>query len=183
MASTPEKWITDNEANFSKSDAALIAMCQSQPPGERGGLGLPVPEFLPCQITDQFLIWRPSLLPAGSSLSISSSRLNQKLELHSDWFSALRTLAVQISKEKQFLITAAGTTTHEFVLRIADLFQIPAVEFAPFPKYPTHKWLEQVAGSSIEVDANHEDRAIPCPVSSPRAPIQVFFKRHTLPSS
>ena len=118
----------------------LAELCRSN---GRYQARLPDESFLTSQLSDQFLFWFPDRLPKGDSVSVSSSRLGQKLDQHVAWFDALRTLAVQLQNRGKFLISAQGTTTHPFISRIATLFRIPLLEFKPFPSNANQHWFKQ----------------------------------------
>ena len=109
--------------------------------------GLLNESFLASEISDQFLFWSPVGLPIGDSVSVSSSRLGQKLDQQEAWFDAIRTLAVQLQNRSKFLITGHGTTTHRFLKRIAAMFGIPLIEFKPFPSKVDDKWFKHIVQS------------------------------------
>ncbi|MDG1872442.1 MAG: hypothetical protein P8J27_00925 [Mariniblastus sp.] len=98
--------------------------------------------FLSNEITHQFLTWLPGEI-IGKSFCVASSRLGQKLEQKESWFDALRTLAIQIKNEHNFLLTAENTTSDPFVRRLSVLFQIPMIQLKPFPPSPTSDWFDQ----------------------------------------
>ena len=112
--------------------------------------------FLLKELSQRFSFWIPAPLPTGVSVTISSSRLGQKLESHEAWFDALRTIAVQIQSEHKFLISAEGITTDRFVRRIAELFEIPIVVFKPIPRDADPQWFQN---TSDQAD-NHQQSAI-----------------------
>ena len=78
------------------------------PDGDEFPKEFPKRSFLASDVSDQFIFWFPPSLPLGDSVSISSSRLGQKLDQQVDWFDAIRTLAVQLQGRKKFLITSHG---------------------------------------------------------------------------
>jgi len=127
------------------SQQKLVELCRSN--GRQLDYRLPEESFLFSKISDQFIFWFPGGLPTGESVSVSSSRLGQKLDRQEAWFDAIRTLAVQIQDRNQFLISSHGTTTHPFLTRIATLFGIPLVEFKPFPKRIDANWFQQIAAT------------------------------------
>ena len=100
--------------------------------------------FNPNPVSKRCLIWLPQTIE-GSSVCVASSRLGQKLDQQESWFDALRTLSVQIQRERKFLITAAGTTADPFLRRIATLFGIRLVEFKQFPRNPSASWFERIS--------------------------------------
>ncbi len=89
--------------------------------------------------------WIPLKLPAGKSIFLASSRLDQKLEDKPAWFDALRTFACHVDARHHFLITADRVASDEFVTRIAELFKIPLVRFVPFPEKINEKWICQAS--------------------------------------
>jgi hypothetical protein len=93
--------------------------------------------------------WCPAGLPAGRSVFLASSRLDQKLEDKPAWFDALRTFACHAKSNDYILITADGTTSDEFVTRIAELFKIPLVRFVPFPTRIDGTWISQAAAPRL----------------------------------
>jgi hypothetical protein len=136
--------ISQLRGKLSPSDLKLIDNCQLHSQDAGYHIGLPDSAFQTVGVLDQFLTWHPRILPKGTSISISSSRLNQKLDQQTDWFDALRTLAVQVAREPKFLVTSAGTTTNDFIERVSELFDIPLVEFTLFPDNPTDEWFKQI---------------------------------------
>ena len=130
----------------------------------RSNAMLPTKAFLASEISDRFLFWYPGRLPTGDSVSVSSSRLGQKLDQQGAWFDALRTLAVQLQNRNKFLISSHGTTTHRFITRIAELFGIPLVEFKPFPSEVNDDWFKQMvhAADSLQQDnaSDHPKRQV-----------------------
>ena len=176
MAGSPPNRIRDTRVKVSHSDLAIIAACHSQSPAARCFNGLPTPAFLLSNTVEQFIVWRPWALPRGTSVSISSSRLSQKLEQHTDWFDALRTIAVRISKEQKFLITAKGTATDDFVRRIADLFRVPVVVFEPFPKAPSLDWFKRVTDKADQSVAVQENASALDRATRSNIPARIFFK-------
>ena len=135
--------------SLSPTDHVLVEKCESATPHELNSKTFS--GFAHQDVLRRYLIWFPEGMPTGSSVVVASSRLNQKLDEHSDWFNALRTLAVQISTESKFLITATGTTTDRFVRRIAALFQIDCFNFKPFPAQPSERWFEEQTRDKIKL--------------------------------
>lgn len=133
--------------------------------------GLPSDSFLASEISDQFLFWSPSHLPIGDSVSVSSSRLGQKLDRQEAWFDAIRTLAVQLQGRGKFLISSHGTTTHQFLTRIAALFGIPLVELKPFPSSVDEKWFKQIAKSE------DQDKRQQAPTNNPPKHQIIWFEQ------
>jgi len=70
---------------------------------------------------------RSPALVACRTVWVASSRLPKKLDTIPEFFDALLKLASQLDPTKDSLITARGTTCHDFVCRIGQLFQIPVV--------------------------------------------------------
>ena len=97
----------------------------------------------------QRVFWFPSGVPAGNSVFLASSRLDQKLEDKPTWFDALRTFACRINSNKSFLITADRIASDEFVTRIAELFQISLVRFLPLPPQVDEKWIRETATTRL----------------------------------
>jgi hypothetical protein len=92
------------------------------------------------------LIWIPGtgkqlLESVENWLHIASSRLSQKLDQETDWFDAIRTIAVQSVGQNVLLATAEGTTADPFVCRVGKLFRIPVLRFSIVPKILDRKWL------------------------------------------
>ena len=131
----------------------LIELCRTKggPDSDEFPKEFPKRSFLASDVSDQFIFCFPPSLPLGDSVSISSSRLGQKLDQQVDWFDAIRTLAVQLQGRKKFLITSHGTTTHQFVTRIAALFGIPLIELKPFPDDADEKWFERIAQTEEKI--------------------------------
>ncbi len=137
-----------NGIRLSKTDQFIVEQCRRWGPSGYSPVGIPPAGFADANPADTFLLWFPAGIPCGASVSVASSRLGQKLDEESDWFDALRTMAVGVDKATEFLITAKGTTTHEFVCRLAELFQIPIVDFEPFPRRPSTVWFKHQAQSA-----------------------------------
>lgn len=134
-----------NKARLAMEDQLILDLCDH---GELSGhcsVGIAHPSFAKPESANEMLFWFPCGVPAGSSVSVASSRMGQKLDEESEWFDALRTLAVQLSKTSKFLLTARETTTDPFVRRLSELFQIPIMELQPFPENPSPKWFEDQA--------------------------------------
>ena len=90
------------------------------------------------------IVWSPTEIPEnGQSLLIASSRLGRRPDQKPNWFDALRTSVSKLDSDHQFLITGESTTANLYLHRLADLFQIPIVEFRPFPKRISKTWFEQ----------------------------------------
>ena len=94
--------------------------------------------------------WCPQGLPSGSSIHVTSSRLTRQLESFSVWFDAIRTFGSKFDRDAHFLLTAETTTTDRWVVRLGELFDIPVVRVARFPKRVTAKWIEQQKSNSSE---------------------------------
>jgi hypothetical protein len=97
------------------------------------------------------LFWCPGQVPLGKPVFVASSRLTRKLEQYSNWFDAIRTLAVRLDPQSNYWISASGTTTHPYIKRAAELFGMPFVQFEPFPNRPTTSWLSENAVSKTTV--------------------------------
>lgn len=130
---------TNNDC-LSKADQRIADRCERSGLVGHWSVGIANTSFSESESASQILFWFPLGLPDGSSVSVSSSRMSRKLDEHPEWFDALRTLAVHISQTSDFLITASGTTAHVFVDRLAKLFQIPVLQFEPFPEHPSLAW-------------------------------------------
>ena len=104
------------------------------------------------------LIWMPGL---GKQLlesvphwvHIASSRLNQRLDQETDWFSAIRTVGVQSVGGHALLMTAADVTADPFICRIGKLFRVPVVRFEPLPTKLKQKWLTQQLNDTYDSEA------------------------------
>lgn len=144
MAGACSNWTFEHPEGLSQSDQAVITECRSLRPDSYCQIGLTLPGFLNCPIANQILFWSPEELPSGDSISISSSRMGQKLDLRSAWFDALRTIAIRISNESKFLITAEGTSTNDFVQRVGQIFRIPTVIFEPIPSQRLADWYHEI---------------------------------------
>ena len=129
--------------SLSAKDRLLVEKCESFGSVNDCSVGPLHASLAASDTAHRLLFWFPSSVPVGSSISVASSRLSQKLDEHSDWFDALRTLAVRIAGEPSFLITASGTTADTFLRRLAELFQIRLLVFEPFPKSPGKRWFQE----------------------------------------
>ena len=144
-------------ARLSKSDQRIADHCQCNESDEQFSVGIFHPSFSACEFSNEFMFWFPRGIPAGNSVAVSSSRMGQKLDEQTEWFDALRTLAVQIAQAPKFLMTAQGTSTDSFVRRLAKLFQIDVLEFIQFPSEPSSNWFPEqtnVGSKSIPHDTS-----------------------------
>ena len=89
------------------------------------------------------LAWCPQGLPDGSSIHVASSRLSRQLESFPVWFDAIRTFGSNFEPDCHFIVTSETTTTDRWVVRLGELFDLPVVRVARFPKRVTAKWIEQ----------------------------------------
>lgn len=94
-------------------------------------------------LTQPRCFWLPAELPGSKSVFLASSRLDRQLEDKPEWFDALRTFACHANSSDNFLITADGVASDEFVTRVAELFRIPLVRFVPFPDRIDKTWVRQ----------------------------------------
>lgn len=104
------------------------------------------------------LIWMPGLgkqllESVADWVHIASSRLNQKLDQETDWFSAVRTIGVQSVGGHALLMTATGITADPFVCRIGKLFRVPVVRFEPLPTKLERKWLTKQVDDTFDSEA------------------------------
>ena len=66
-------------------------------------------------------------LLSRNTLFVASSRLPQKLDSIPEFFAGLLKLAAQLNSQRDVLLTIEGTACHRFVVRMAELFDIPIV--------------------------------------------------------
>ena len=71
----------------------------------------------------------PQGIPAQRRVSIVSSRLRQRLDEESWWFDLLRTAVLRTDPTLDLLCVVAGTTSHRFVCRAAELFGRSLLDF------------------------------------------------------
>ncbi len=106
------------------------------------------------------LLLIPDSLKHRSTTFIASSRLGRTLDEFPNWFEGLRNAAVRLDPEADGLVTAEGTTTDRFVIRIGTLFQIPVYRCKPFPPDIDVNWIEDWNNSdtvwfSPAIEAEH----------------------------
>ena len=135
---------------LSAHDLSLLQRCNEASGYNACSIGLPTDSFANCGLANKYMFWSPTGIPVGSSVAVASSRLNRKLDEQADWFAAIRTLAVQVSRQQKFLITAEGTTTDPYLRRLAELFEIPLLIFEAFPSKPAMKWYFETSQKSTD---------------------------------
>ncbi|MDB4357458.1 hypothetical protein N9Z11_02200 [Mariniblastus sp.] len=64
-------------------------------------------------------------------ISIVSSRIGKNTDQKSNWFDALRTLAVQQRKQNICILTAPGATTFPYLYRLSELFGLTLISLIP----------------------------------------------------
>ncbi len=74
------------------------------------------------------IIWWPNGIEYRRRISIMSSRLPRRKDLHQHWFDALRTAAVQADPETECFVTVHSTTAADAVSRAAALFRLPLLQ-------------------------------------------------------
>ena len=67
------------------------------------------------------------LLRNATSTAVLSSRLPKILDSHRQWFDAIRTVGVKISRTHDVLLTGESMAAHPCCLRLAELFSIDCV--------------------------------------------------------
>jgi len=75
------------------------------------------------------LFFWPQGIPRRRRISIVSSRLKQRLDEESWWFDLLRTATLRSDPTHDILCVVAGTASHRFVLRAAEIFGRSLLEF------------------------------------------------------
>ena len=135
------------------SDQAKSEWFQPNQPNSLGSLsagilslGSPA-QFLDSEQTDRCCFWVPGTSSIDDrwlnrkSICVSSSRLSRKLDAYDSWFDAIRTMAARLDPNDHVFLTGAKTTTDTFIRRIGQLFGFPLLDFRPFPKNVTRKWI------------------------------------------
>ena len=80
------------------------------------------------------LFYWPQGIPARHRVAIVSSRLRQRLDEESWWFDLLRTAVLRTDPTTDVLCAVAGTASHRFVRRAADLFGRSLLDFRVDPR-------------------------------------------------
>ncbi len=114
-------------------------------------VGLPNDSFACNDEANRRVFWMPNQIvdevsgefPKGKSLLIASSRIGNSPETKPALFDAMRTVACRMQPGVQFAITHESIATHQYIRRLAELFDFPVVEFRPFPRELSVDWFEQ----------------------------------------
>ena len=115
-------------------------------------IGLPMDSFRRSPANENGIFWFPHGIPSGESVALVSSRLGKKLDEQDGLFDAVRTFCCRMDRDAQFLVSHDNTTTFATLLRAAELFQIPFIEFRRFPKQFDSEWC---AVQMNNLDATH----------------------------
>jgi hypothetical protein len=83
------------------------------------------------------LLWWPAGQEERRRISVVSSRLGERKDLHRHWFDALRTVAVRCDPQQECLCVVDGTAACEAVSRAAALFGIPLLRLVIDPRQIT----------------------------------------------
>jgi hypothetical protein len=101
-------------------------------------VGLPSDSFLP--VENRRVFWFPGGAPVGRSMFLACSRLGKQPESRPQIFDAIRTVACRLDQSRQFLISHADVASDVYVRRASELFDLPLIEFRPFPSDAHSDW-------------------------------------------
>lgn len=87
---------------------------------------VPIKQFR-IQMGNRLLFW-PAGVEERRRISVVSSRLRERKDLHRHWFDALRTIAVRCHPQQECLCVVEGTAACDAVSRAAALFGIPLLK-------------------------------------------------------
>jgi len=73
------------------------------------------------------LRWCKRPIPTGRWIGLASSRLGRQLDSQAAWFTVFRAACTKVDRRRELLVTAAATTTHRFVARASELFDVRVV--------------------------------------------------------
>ncbi|MCA9083267.1 MAG: hypothetical protein KDA81_04385 [Planctomycetaceae bacterium] len=122
-----KRWlISEDAANFDIASNHGFAIPVDCCPGKMSAT-LSLPRILPhvlCEwIGCRLFLWSGPVCER-KRISLVSSRLTKRKDLHSDWYSALRTAVLRIDANGEALISVDRTSTSAAVLRASELFGV-----------------------------------------------------------
>ena len=90
------------------------------------------------------LLWWPSGKNSGRRITLSSSRIGRQHHQRPEWFETLR-LATSTLQPGEAFLTTPGATTHPFLSRLCELFNLPRIEVRlASPRQPAQQWFQWV---------------------------------------
>ncbi len=105
-------------------------------------LGLPAKHFRG-NILSHRMWWFPQGIPDGLAVALVSSRIGKRPDKKPYLFDAIRTVGGRLVHQSKFLINHAGTATAPYVASMAELFELPIMEFLPMPVELDSDWFAQ----------------------------------------
>ena len=91
------------------------------------GVSLSFPDVASSQFLSYLgcrLIYWPCGRPTDSLVSVISSRIGRRADLHPEWFDVLRTLVLRASRDRECLAYSTGTAAADYVRRACELFGV-----------------------------------------------------------
>lgn len=101
----------------------------------------------------EFAFWFPRGLPSATMIFPASSRVGSQPGDRPRMFSAIRTLACRFDADTQILISHPGVALDRFVVRAAELFDLPAITLQPFPRRVNSRWIAEALESGTTLQA------------------------------
>jgi len=91
------------------------------------------------------LLWWPNGVPHESTMGIVSSRLGRELEIHREWFRAIRSVCARCAETDERLTFQEATFAGVYVARAAELFDAKTLQIQlPQRAESLDKWLARI---------------------------------------